>query len=84
MAELGNEPAFAGRHVDQPLHDIDRLGKARTAGDTEGRCVGEDTRDSECDRGDAVNRAPEVDVLIGLHASGADQLGTGVHDTVDA
>jgi len=64
------EAALAGRGVDKPLEDIDRLTEARSARDAGRRGVGEHGRDLEADGGKGVNGALEMNILVGLQAAG--------------
>ncbi len=76
--------ALPGRPVDQPLDDVDRLGKAGAAGHADRRGVGEQAGDLEHHRRDAVHRARQMRILEGLYPAGADQIGPDIGHAGDA
>ena len=78
------ETALPGRLVDQPLDDVDRLGKARTAGDADRRRIGQHGTDLQLDCRDAIDCAGQMGVLEGLHTARTDQIGPGIGGAVDA
>ena len=49
------ETALPRRLIDQPLDDVDGLGKARPAGDADRRGVGQHGDNLQVDRGDAID-----------------------------
>ena len=78
------EAALPGRLIDQPLDDVDRLGKARPAGDADWCGVGQHGRDLQIDRRDAIDCARQMNILEGLHAAGADHICARVGNALDA
>ena len=73
-----------GRLIDQPLDDVDRLGKARPAGDADRRGVGQHRRNLQIYRRNAVDRSRQMDILEGLHPTGADHIGADIGDAADS
>jgi hypothetical protein len=66
------------RLVDQPLDNVDRLGKPRTAGDADRRRIGQHRADLQCYCRDAIHRARQMDVLKGLHPGRANKISAGI------
>jgi len=72
------------RGVDQAFQDVHRLGEAWSARDADRRGVAEDGHDMERNCGDAVHRALQMDVLVGLHAPAvARHVGAEIGDAGD-
>ena len=84
-AEIGAvEAGLPRRRIDQPLDDVDGLCEARSARHPDRRSVGDDGHDMQRDRGDAVHRPLQVDVLISLHAAaGAGHVGAEIGQAGD-
>jgi hypothetical protein len=80
-------PVEAGHprgRVDQAFEDVDRLGEARAAHHADRRGVGQHHAHFESDRGQAIDRALQVIILIGRHAAAdAGKVGADIGDACD-